>query len=168
MNATIILTVTFFILVCTIPIVIIVWNNKKNERALLEKLLGFATRNHDRVTRHDLLDNMAIGLSEASNTLFFIKDDHNNTITEVVHLSEIAKCSLNKAVRRSLDGESSTIERIELIFTYKQNQNPAGKIEFYDLEHQGMALHGELQLAEKWLAIIVDRLKPVLVTDNIK
>ncbi|MFZ5973713.1 MAG: hypothetical protein ACOYXA_19200 [Bacteroidota bacterium] len=62
-------------------------------------------------------------------------------------------------MRRSVDGTSSTIDRIELNFVSKNKDGQTKRFVLYDLESDSLSLQGELQLAEQWHVILSEKLK---------
>ncbi|MBX2956131.1 MAG: hypothetical protein KF846_08240 [Cyclobacteriaceae bacterium] len=159
MSTTIILSIVIISLLCIVPIVIISRRNKKAERAFKEKLFEFGKVHQGNIDQSDFLNNLAIGYASNTHSVFFIKTKKDQEIMEVIKLNEIATCQLSKPMRRSVDGTSSTIDRIELNFVSKNKDGQTKRFVLYDLESDSLSLQGELQLAEQWHVILSEKLK---------
>lgn len=159
MSLTTILTIVALILVCVLPFVIMNIRNKKSEKKFLQVLLDHASKNGITISQHDILGNQAISLSERDDVVLYLKRRNNNDQILQVDLAQIDRCYINKPTRSSVDGNYSTTDRIELRFMSRDKGKPETVFELYNLEYDSLSMNGELQLADKWQAIINDGLK---------
>jgi hypothetical protein len=154
-----ILAILPLIIICTIPFVIINIRNKKAERKFLQILIDFASENSISISQYDVLGNQIIGLSEKTNSIFFLKRRNNKDQILQVDLAQIERCYVNKPTRSGVDGNYSVTDRTELRFAFRDKNKPETVFELYNLEYDSMSMSGELQLAEKWHSIANGRIK---------
>jgi hypothetical protein len=153
MSLTTILTILLLILICVLPFVIINRRNKKAEKRLLQILLDHASGSNHKISQNDISGNQVIGLSESTDTLFFLKKRGGEDRILQVDLAQIERCYVNKPTRKSADGSQFT-ERIELRFAFCDRNKPGVVFEFYNVEADGFILSDELLVAEKWMSTV--------------
>ncbi len=73
MDSGTIITAIIFILVCSIPFIIMSRNAKKKERKFLKALFKIAGNNNCKVSNYDFSGHAAIGIDETSDMVFFVK-----------------------------------------------------------------------------------------------
>lgn len=126
-------------------------NKKNNSKTpeIVQLLMDFASKNGSLITRHDHLSNLAIGHSEADNKIFFLKKVNDKRIVASVNLWDAEKVAVTKATRRSKAGDD-VMHSIALDFMNKDRTKPTIDFEFYNLDTDGFAIYGELEMASKW------------------
>jgi len=149
--------VGIFLLVI-IPFIIMSVNNNKNEKKIRQELFDLAQQNDSKITRHDLWDTSLIGIDDTVNRVFFIKKINNNQIAKKIDLADIQKCQVlnNNRMVSNKDGNVKVIDQVALLLTYHNKGKKETGLEFYNADHDGFMLKGEVQLAEKWSSIIND------------
>lgn len=153
-----ILTILVLIIACAIPFVLIKRKNKIARNKFLSILLDHASSGHNPISQYELLNHQAIGISETSNFLYFLKRQNNKDTIQHVDLAKVERCYVNKMSRNSIDGNYSALEKIELRFATSEKASPEVVFELYNLENDSLSMNGELQFAEKWHSIIDSRL----------
>ncbi len=156
MSATALVAILSLFLACVFPLVIIKRNNKRAEKRYRQSLDQIAEKHNGKIADYDVLKNLVIGFSEVTNTVFFLKKLNELDMSAHANVSEVIRCDLNKVSRDSVNGNYSSIEKVELHFSYKNK--PDTVFEFYNLEHDSMSLTGELQLAQKWCKLIKSKM----------
>ena len=158
-SGTIIIAI-LFILVCSIPFIIMGRNSKKREKQFLRTLVEIARKNNSKLSDHDFLTHAAIGIDDGANMIFFVKKVNNIETHQLVTLHEIQKCNLITAARNANneDGFFKIIEKLELAFEHRDKRKADTILEFYNADYSSPTLTGELQLAEKWRKIINDKI----------
>lgn len=161
MDSGTIITAIIFILVCSIPFIIMSMNAKKKERKFLRALFKIAENNNCKVSDHDFLGHAAIGIDEADNMVFFIKIVNHIEMAQQVSLSEIQKCRVTELARTGTDanGYFKFIDKLGLLFEDKDKNKDDALLEFYNVAYCSPTLSGELQLADKWCRILNDKIE---------
>lgn len=156
--------------ICIVPFIIMGTNKKKRDKQLLQLLLDSASKENCKITQSELLNDVAIGLDETNNKLFFFKKIESIEIAQHVSLLEMKSCGILNS-NRLMDSKKKKdviIEKIGLSFT-PLDKNKAHEIfEFFNSE-ETMLLSGELQLAQKWAKIVNNLLQgmPVRKDQNL-
>lgn len=139
-----------FLLFCVIIFMVMISNNRKKEKRLLQSLEKLAKENNCKIVQFDIWNHSVIGIDDATSVLFAIRNAKEESITSRVDLSEIRSCRIDKTCRESVDNE---IEKLQLVFTNKNKNRPDTLLHFYNREYDTGSLSGELQLIEKWNTI---------------
>lgn len=149
-----------FLILCTIPFVILSIRRQNKINLLFESLNNLAKQNNCNISQKEQFSNFAIGLDENRNYLFFYKNKKNKEIAQNINLADIQSCrALNSGkIAGNGSGSSKLIDKLELGLTPKSNTGGDILLEFYSLE-DSMQVNGELQVLEKWVALINDQLK---------
>ena len=147
--------VAITVLVVVVPFAFVYIKNKKKKNKTKSVLLKYANVDNSKIDESDTLDNIAIGVDYNQNRLFFVKHFKNHETEQIININEIKSVRLVNEKRAVKIGKSSTlvVEKIEIVLT---NNNPKEKdyiLEFYN-ENINLILSGEVQLANKWVAIL--------------
>jgi len=142
------------ILLFFVPIYLLSRSGAGKRKQRLSALLAFSEKNGLRLSVKEAWNDCAIGIDDASRKLVYVKNAEEDHREVLIDLKDIARCSINNASRevKTSAGAQRIIEQIELQFFNKKSETPAS-VEFYDGKKQ-MQLSGELQLAEKWAALV--------------
>jgi hypothetical protein len=160
MNTSTMITLAIIIAIVPVLYVIISTNRKNKEKKRLQELTDLASKRNCNITKYELDSKISLGLDEKNNFLFYLKTSGDRAETRYINLLEVKKCKVvntNRTVRFN-NSNSVVVERIELCFDFLENKDEQFRLEFYDVETDGSILNGELQLAEKWSAIVNERL----------
>ena len=146
-----------FILVCTIPFVLISRSRRKDEKKLFISLKNLAEKQQSKITQHEVCSNYAIGIDETKNFVFFQLKKEKEIKPQFIDLSTIKKCKINN-IGSATSNENRIIEQLnlELIPINKNKNNTV--LEFYNSD-QSYQLNGEFQSIEKWNKLINSKLK---------
>lgn len=149
-----------FILVCSIPFIIMVRNSKKREKQFLRMLLEIAGKDNCELSVHDFLTHAAISIDNKTNMVFFVKKVNSTETHQLVTLAEIQSCHLVNAARTGSneDGLFKIIDRLELVLESHDKSKADIILEFYNSAYSSPTLTVELQLAEKWCKVINDKI----------
>lgn len=148
------------IVACVLPFIWLHRVKKKAAKKLLTSLTDFASEHNGTISRHEIFRDMAIGLDEKTNSVFFYKKSDAEEVAQHVELAATKTCEVVKTSRTFNDKEGvrTVIEKLELSFTPAASNQPAIALEFYDI-HKNMQLNGELQLIERWAKWVDERLR---------
>jgi hypothetical protein len=139
-------------------------NKNKGKKTLLP-LFNFAKENNSSISSYDHWDKTLIGIDNNEiNKLFFIRTTPSKEYREAINLSEVVNCVFHKAERTVSNKEAKVIviDRIELVFSFVNNQKPAVILEFYNSDYDNLTISDELQFAQKWSGVI----KGILATNK--
>lgn len=155
-----IITGTIIILGCAIPLIIMNKKDRKGEQAGLQVLLEQAKTNNCNITKHTILNNIAIGIDEVNNVLFMSRKANNYEASHKINLNEFAHCRIINTGRSVNSKESSykVIDKLELAFANKDRKKPDTVLEFYNTDYDNLTLKGELELVEQWHQITNSKL----------
>jgi hypothetical protein len=160
MNASTMITVAIIIAIVLVFYLVISTNRKNKERKKLQVLTDLASKQNCSITKYELDSKISLGLDEKNNFLFYLKTNGENVETRYINLSEVKKCKVvntNRTVRFN-NSNSVVVERLEISFEPNNKAAEPVLLEFYNDDNNGSILNGELQLAEKWSAIVNERL----------
>jgi hypothetical protein len=99
-------------------------------------------------------------MDERSQMVFFASKAADQHMEQSLSLQEIQKCRVVNTNRNSNhnNGSMDVSDKLELAFTPKDKNRPEPVFTFYDADHNGAILTGELQVAEKWCRIINEKI----------
>lgn len=124
----------------------------KKRKKLLHDLVNLAEQQQLKISQYDFWGPFyAIGIDTDKKELLYTKRKEGKDQETLVDLSEVRQCSVNNISRDANGGR--TIERIELVFTFKNAKYPEKTLEFYSRE-ETLNLNEELKLSEKWRDIV--------------
>jgi hypothetical protein len=128
----------------------------KAEKNLSKLFKQIAVTNGLLLTQSDKWHNMySIGIDDKHNRLLYLKHKSTGDQKQVIDLSTIAKCSIEKKIRNVGKGkhQSKVIENIKLVLTQQDVAHTQHVLEFYDVAESGL-MNGEITLVEKWRYLI--------------
>ena len=139
-----------------IPLYYIQHKQKSNVSKAKQPFLEAANRQGLQLAQQDFWNEQyGIGLDEASNRLFFWHNDGQKPQEVVIELGTV-KQSILENLHHEVNG-NRIIDSIGLRLSLNGAKLPNLYLPFYDKEGN-MMLNGELQLAEKWNAIIQNKM----------
>lgn len=160
MNTSTMITVAVIIAIVLVLFMVLSMNRKNKEKKKLQVLTDLASKQNCSITKYELDSKISLGLDEKNNFLFYLKTSGENSETRYINLSEIKKCKVINTSRtlKFKNSNSVVVERIEISFEPNVKSVEPVLLEFYKDDYDGSILNGELQLAEKWSAIVNERL----------
>lgn len=155
-----ILTGVFFLLLCTVPFILINVSHRKKVKQNLLLLNKAAANNNLTVTAFNTWGNTSIGMDETANVIFFIKKTADGDTAKQITIAETENCRIANIKRTESDGDHhySLTEKLELVFETRDKKKTETALPFFDIQHDGGMLTGELQMAEKWCSIINNKI----------
>ncbi len=158
-----ILTAVFFLLLCSVPFILLNISTKKREKQNLLLLKQQAGKNNLTVSKFNTWGTTSIGMDEAANVVFFAKKTADGETSEQVTLAEAEKCRVAniKRTQSNEDGNYSLTEKLELVFELKDKKKGEMAFPFFNMAYDGAMLTGELQQAEKWCSLINKKIEAV-------
>jgi hypothetical protein len=158
-----IVTAIFFLLIFSMPFILLYISRRKREKQNLLLLSREAGKNNLRVSTFNTWGNTSIAMDEAANVVFFTKKTIDGKTAQQVALAETEKCRITNIKRTSYDGNEhySITERLDLVFEGRDKNQAETVFPFYDMQYDGGMLTGELQQAEKWCSIINDKIASI-------
>lgn len=158
-----ILTAIFFLLLFSIPFIVLNISHRKKVKQNLLLLNHEAGKSNLKVAKFNTWGNTSIGMDETANIVFFTKKTTEGKTARQVTLGETERCRIANIKRTSYDGNEhySITERLELVFEARDKNQAETAFPFYDIQYDGGMLTGELQQAEKWCSIINDKIASI-------
>ena len=146
------LTVAAFV----VPLVLLTRGRKVKEKKFLQALTDMAGKSGNSISEHEYFNNTVIGIDKKSHFVFFIRKTNPGEASQEVDLKDVFRCRvLNTSNTVSQKTSTYTvIEKIQLVFAFKDKTRPETYLEFYNNDHDNLTVSGELQIAEKWARII--------------
>jgi hypothetical protein len=160
MNTSTMITLAIIIAIVLVLYLLLSMNKKNKEKKRLQALTDLASEQNCSITKYEFDSKISLGLDEKNNFLFYVKTIGENTENRYINLSEVKKCKVvntNRTVRFN-NSNSVVVERLEISFEPNGKTVEPALLEFYNVNTDGSILNGELQLAEKWSAIVNERL----------
>jgi ABC-type glycerol-3-phosphate transport system permease component len=156
MKSGMIIMIGMIVFIFVIPSIWIYISSLKKEKQLKNKLFQLAATNSCAISEFDFWKNSAIGLDKSRQRIFYVRDIKSKEEMKEVDLSEIQKCRVVNASRslHNKNGNYTAIDRLELMFTFRDKNKPEVGLEFYNTTHDSLSLAGEVQLVEKWSEIV--------------
>jgi hypothetical protein len=138
-----------------VPIYFLSRSGASKRKQRLSALLALSEKNGLRLSAKEVWNDYTIGIDDTSKQVVYVKNAEEDHQEILIQLKDIARCSINNISRevKTSAGTQRIIEQIELQFFHKKAELPPVSVEFYDGKKQ-MQLSGELQLAEKWAALV--------------
>lgn len=140
---------------CGLLFLFIKWNRRREQQLIVNRLNGLAQAKDDQLVEHDSWINALIGLG-AKKHLFFIKGDKGKELSVTINLQDVKACRLIKEYRdvKNKEQDIHLLDRIRLVFTYRQTELPALSLELYNSDCDAMTVSNELEMGEKWFRIV--------------
>jgi len=144
------------ILIIVLAVVILNSNKKNKKKQFVQTLFDMAEKSKCKISDNDLWNNTLIGIDKNAHKLFFIRKTEDNSISKEIDLSGIQKCRVNNSSRVVINKDSNhtVTDKIELALTSPDAKIADTILEFYNTNRDNLFLNGEIQLAEKWSAIV--------------
>lgn len=158
-----IFTAIFFLLLFSIPFILLNINHRKKVKQNLQVINEEAVKLNLTVAKFNTWGNTSIAMDETANVVFFTKKTTDGKTARQVALADTEKCRIANIKRTSYDGAEhySITERLDLVFEARDKNKTETAFSFYDIEYDGGMLTGELQQAEKWCSIINDKIASI-------
>jgi hypothetical protein len=150
------ITAIIFLALCLGIYWLLTRKNAQMEQHMLRLLKNEAEKNNAKLVHHDTWHNCAIGLDNKSRVIFATRKSTNETPSSCTSLSNVNECKT-----RITHGESTlagdnfkNVKQVELLLSTSSKITPELRMEFYNESPLTPSLTGELQLVEKWSALI--------------
>ncbi|MBR9757182.1 MAG: hypothetical protein GYB39_03800 [Algicola sp.] len=139
------------IAICIIPFILMGLSKAKNKKQQLQLLTKLAQKEQCKMDTYEVFANISIGLDTSKKRLLFVRQDNDTITQESIDLLHIKNCNLIKASNNN--NAPKDISKLELALAPTSNNKTETRLLFFDIATE-MPLSGQLQLAEKWNAII--------------
>ncbi len=147
------------IALCFLPFLWMGNARKKKEKKLLNNLRSLADQQSCTITDFDLGPDLAIGIDAENGWVFFYKKKEDALIQESLSFSSIKKCRIHSQKRnvKIKNSSKTVIDQLELVFEPAEESAGRKRWEMYNAD-ENFQLNGELQLTQKWEALINESL----------
>lgn len=137
-------------LACTAPIIFFEVNKRSKQKALVNKLTEQVSAKNLIAHIYDIWQGHAIAIDEKNKMLYF----SNGSVEMTIDLTQLKKVRVIKVFvdHNNKSGNYKYLEHIKIGIT-KGGKSQELMLDFYD-RAEAAALSNELQLAEKWCALM--------------
>jgi len=153
-----IITGAILLAVCILPFLLL-GGGKKRKKQLLQSLSQIAERQNCKITRHELCGELAIGLDESANYLFFYKKINDKETAQYANLAGIRQCK-PVTTHRHVNGKDrghSAPGKFELKLTPADSAQPDIVLTFFNSDDT-LQVTGEFEALERWAKIVNERI----------
>jgi hypothetical protein len=161
MDTTSIITGIAIVAIIALPFILHHQIKRKKEMEFLNDIISLAESVNATISQKEFWrERYAIGIDNTSKNIFYINKQKEKKERTIIDLSEVEKCRIVTASRsvKTPNGNSTIIDRLELVFTFNSSDVPEKVLEFYDCT-EFMTTDGEFPLIEKWQGLINFNLK---------
>jgi hypothetical protein len=161
MDTVSIITGLALVAIIALPFILHHLIKKKKEKIFLNEIISLAESENATISQKEFWrERYAIGIDNTSKKLFYINKQKEKRERTILDLSKVEKCRIVTASRsvKTPNGNSTIIDRLELVFTFNSFDVPEKVLEFYDCT-EFMTTDGELPLIEKWYGLVNSKLK---------
>lgn len=131
------------------PIFLLNISRKRKGQKMLSMIQLQASKDNGKITDYEYWNNYAIGIDSKAGIVYYWSKLNKKEPFQKVELNKVTNCKIT-SVR---DADYSDNESLVLEFTFA-DKTTKRNIEFYNSEHDGLTMHNEYQVAEKWLKTI--------------
>jgi hypothetical protein len=131
------------------PIFLLNLSRKRKGQKLLATIQSQASKNNGKIIDYEHWNSYAIGIDSISGKIYYWSKIKKNDPFQEIDLSQVQSCKITNL----RDADYSDTETLILEFTFV-NKTTNRNIEFYNSNYDGLTMHNEFQLAEKWLKTI--------------
>lgn len=151
-------TITLVLLIIFgVPFIYSLAVQKREKKNFSKELINLAEQQHVKFSQYEIWNHFyGIGIDTATSRLFYFKQLDGKEEKAFIDFSEVKRCSVNN-VHRTVN-HSRVTDRLELVFRFHDPTLPEKRLEFYNRD-ESLSLDNEVQLVEKWAAIINSNLK---------
>ena len=145
--------------ICILPFIFMSRSRKKREKKFLQSLSKIAEKHNCNITQHEFCGDFVIGLDENANAVFFFKQVNNKETAKYINLTKIQSCTMINTSKtiKAKNSSYKEIDKLEFKFLPTTKYKPNILLEFYNYD-ESLPLSCQLELMEKWLKIINDKL----------
>lgn len=147
---------------CFLPYVYFTKKNKKKDAQFFKVLSDKAKQLNCSLTQHEASGNIVLGLDDANLLLFFLKKLRGgDERLQHVDLTEVKAVRINNISRTvgEKDSKKKVIDKLQLVFSNYDYSKRDVTFEFYNSD-ETLVMNGELQLIERWLQIVNEKINP--------
>jgi hypothetical protein len=146
--------------VISLPFLLYSLYKKQKNKEFLKDFMRIAEKEKITLSHKEIWANCyIIGIDNNAKKILYTNKRKGNQESTVIDLLQVEKCriaNINRTVK-NLNGNSSTSDRLELVFTFKHTA-PEKVLEFYD-STEFMPAEKELTCIDNWSTIVNSNLR---------
>lgn len=146
------------ILLIIVPLTLMQLKKKNREQLLLKSLKNLSKQQNCTLTKYDVNSDFAIGLDQATKTLFYYKDTVLEHISKHVNLSQFKDCEVLEVRQNNSKNKLGEIENLNLVLHPFNKNDALETLKIYN-STENYQLNGEVDLIKKWKELISLTLK---------
>jgi len=139
------------LIISSTPFAIMYFNGVKKKNKSIKSLCDFAQLNGCEIRQFEFCNDLVIGIDIDKKMLFFFCVTNKKTVTQIVDISIIQYCYVNKKtsmIKYDLV-ERELVEAVELVFVPMDMNQQEVTLELFHIDYKAQ-LSGELQFAQVW------------------
>jgi hypothetical protein len=159
-SGTVIITI-IFILIVSLPFILISGGTNRKRRKMLQQLEEMASGSNSKISEHEFCSDFVIGLDKNSNHLFYYKHNDNRVVSQHFCLDDYKNCKTISYSHnfKNKKEQYNVMDKMELCFYPYLKEMGEKSLDLYDDSFDRLNLTGELQFAEKWEKLLNERLE---------
>ncbi|MBI1226123.1 MAG: hypothetical protein GC192_12885 [Bacteroidetes bacterium] len=152
-----IISVLIFLVIVTVPIIMLVRSGNKKKKVLNDKVNQLKNQYRLNISERDTWDDIMICLDKNAQKILWVKESEEGL---VVDLDEIAQCKKFNVSRMVKAGKESSqvLDRLGLELIGKDSQATPVTLEFYNSGNSYL-FNFQLELQSKWQKLISESLR---------
>ncbi|WP_194852303.1 hypothetical protein [Nonlabens antarcticus] len=151
------ITVTLIAIVST-PFILMLTGSSKRKSQLIKGLETLASQKNGTLSKKEIFLNFALGLDENAQQIYFFRKTDASEVAKTVDLHTVKSCSISKqsTMVKMEKGMNESIEKVSLLFEFKNNESPERFVLFN--EEESLQLNGEIGIAQEWKTFVTSLL----------
>ncbi|TYB77472.1 hypothetical protein ES677_00280 [Bizionia gelidisalsuginis] len=141
------------LLLIIVPLTLMQLKKRNKEQLLLKSLKTLSNQQNCKLTKYDVTSDFAIGLDQATKTLFYYKNTVLENISKHVNLSQFLDCEVLEVRQNNTRNKQGDIENLNLVLHPIDKNGTVETLKIYNSK-ENYQLNGEVDLTKKWKDLI--------------
>ena len=147
------------LLIGILPLYLFGRSRSKHKKLLIKTLQQLANSIDCKINISDLWNDFIIGLDTEKRVLFFYQKNKDNESSQTIRINEIQKVRTSSFSIKNEEGDKNYIDQSGIIISFHSSVTKEVFLEFYNSKYGNFTIGPELQIAEKWVKIINNKIR---------
>lgn len=152
-----IISVLIFLVIVTVPIIMLVRSGSKKKKALTDKVNQLKQQYQLNISETDTWDDIMICLDRNARKVLWVKESGGELVVDLDKISQCKKFSISRMVKAGKES-SQVLDRLGLELIGKDSQAAPVVLEFYNSDSSYL-FNFQLELQTKWQKLIGENLR---------
>lgn len=156
-----IISVLIFLVIVTVPIIMLVRSGNKKKKALTDKVNNLKAQYQLNISESDSWDNIMLGIDKETRKILWVKEatdgSDKNRVVDLDKIGQCKKVNIGRMVKAGKES-SQVLDRLGLELFDKANLDNPIVLEFYNSENNYL-FNFQLELHSKWQKLIAENLR---------